>query len=625
MGVIGRWVLGLTLVVALLPVPASGAVGPSVRQVAGAPGNPFVAPTAIVQIGGSLFILDGNAVLRFDVATAAISVVAGVRAESGDADGTGQAARFDDPQGLTTDGVDLYVADTGNHTIRKLVVASGDVTTIAGSAGRPGSDDGVGAAARFRHPWGIAWTGDGALWVMDRGNVTVRRVRVSTGRVRTVAGVPGMPGTADGTGAAARFLSPTAVVAVPSGLFLTDGDRVRRLHIDSGEVATLASLAEPGLATKPTGITVARDVLVVAAVFDDHDDTVFTGLRTVSTVTGEVAELPSFANRDATALTTNASETRLFVTGHGDFYPSLYQTVLATGTSSDLSPFGATGEVDATGPAARFSFPGDVATDGTNLYVVDDGNQAIRTVAVATGAVDTLASGLGGALGGVTRAGGALYLGDGNKVSKVDIATGQVTTAATFGPGHVNDVTIVGPDMYVVFSDCALYRAPLAGGVAPSVFAGVPGSCGSADGVGSEARFGGDATCPACPPLGITNDGTNLYVADHLTVRKVSVATAAVSTLTAPGGSFDPQDDIAVTGGRVYVTRGGFQIVAVGTSGGPVVEVTTRDDEADHLGYAPTPARTTFVAEARGLVADPDGGTVFFTNRTGVGVLEALP
>ena len=75
------------------------------------------------------------------------------RAHRGARDGVGAAARFDRPKGIATDGTDLYVSDTGNNTIRKVVVATGTVSTIAGGAERAGSRDGIGSAARFDQPW----------------------------------------------------------------------------------------------------------------------------------------------------------------------------------------------------------------------------------------------------------------------------------------------------------------------------------------------------------------------------------------------------------------------------------------------------------------------------------------
>jgi hypothetical protein len=156
----------------------------------------------------------------------------------------------------------------------------------------------------------------------------------------------------------------------------------------------------------------------------------------------------------------------------------------------------------------------------------------------------------------------------------------------------------------------------------PHVFAGQPGDCGSDDGKGALARFGADVTCPACPPLGITGDGPNLYVADHLTVRKVVIAGRDVTTLTPAGPPWLPQQDITVAAGRIYVNRGGIVIASLATTGGPVTDVTSLNEARDHLGYTPTRASATYAFELLGLVAEPDGHRIFVTNRTGVGVIE---
>src|SRR5438132_4453248 len=125
------------------------------RQLAGAPVNPLSQPVAIAKAGRSLYVLDRNAVGRFDLRTSTYSNFAGTRYLAGSADGTGAGARFNGPQGITTDGVNLYVADTGNHTVRKVVIATQAVSTIAGLAGSPGSADGTGSTARFNQPSGI--------------------------------------------------------------------------------------------------------------------------------------------------------------------------------------------------------------------------------------------------------------------------------------------------------------------------------------------------------------------------------------------------------------------------------------------------------------------------------------
>src|SRR5258705_113385 len=124
-------------------------------------------------------------------------------------DGTGSAARFYHPQGVTVDSAgNVYVADTYNWTIRKVTPA-GVVTTLAGRSGNYGSADGTGSGAQFR-PQGVAVDNAGNIYVADGGNGTIRKVTLE-GNVTTLAGQAGSYGTADGTGNIARFNFPTGV------------------------------------------------------------------------------------------------------------------------------------------------------------------------------------------------------------------------------------------------------------------------------------------------------------------------------------------------------------------------------------------------------------------------------
>jgi hypothetical protein len=102
------------------------------------------------------------------------------------------------------------VADTGNNTIRKITAAG--VVTIAGSPMSPGSTDGPGSNARFIQPGGIAVDDAGHLYVADTGNNTIRKI-TAAGMVSTIAGFPGSPGSADGTGSTARFTQPSGIAA----------------------------------------------------------------------------------------------------------------------------------------------------------------------------------------------------------------------------------------------------------------------------------------------------------------------------------------------------------------------------------------------------------------------------
>jgi sugar lactone lactonase YvrE len=113
------------------------------------------------------------------------------------------------------------VADSGNHTIRKITPA-GVVTTLAGSPGQPGSADGVGSAARFNFPSGVAVDNAGYIYVADEQNCAIRRITPS-GVVTTIAGRPGQIGGADGVGSTAQFSYPDGVAVDGAGnLYVAD-------------------------------------------------------------------------------------------------------------------------------------------------------------------------------------------------------------------------------------------------------------------------------------------------------------------------------------------------------------------------------------------------------------------
>jgi hypothetical protein len=157
----------------------------------------FYQPNSVaVDSAGNVYVAEAIATIRKVTAAGVVTTIAGTPAEWGSTDGTGAAARFESPWGVTFDGVgNLYVADTGNSTIRKVTVA-GVVTTLAGVAKMPGTADGSASTARFRTPWGVAVDNAGNIYVADTANHTIRKVTV-LGYVTTLAGVPGMSGSTD--------------------------------------------------------------------------------------------------------------------------------------------------------------------------------------------------------------------------------------------------------------------------------------------------------------------------------------------------------------------------------------------------------------------------------------------
>lgn len=170
-----------------------------------------------------------------------VTTIAGLPSQFGTADGTGSAARFNRPVHLTVDpNGNIFVSDTGSNTIRKIT-PDGVVSTFAGTPGAKGGTDGVGPAAQFSYPQGIAADRAGNLYVADTGNQTIRKITPAA-VVTTFAGTPNVPGNLDGVGTAARFAGPQGVAVDATGnVFVADSgnDEIRKIAPDS-TVTTIA-------------------------------------------------------------------------------------------------------------------------------------------------------------------------------------------------------------------------------------------------------------------------------------------------------------------------------------------------------------------------------------------------
>jgi hypothetical protein len=484
----------------------------------------------------------------------------------GSADGTGSAARFslyitfnnglrvEGSGGVAVDSAgNVYVADEGNNTIRKVTPA-GVVTTLAGLAGTYGSADGTGSAARFLGPRGVAVDGEGNVYVADEFNVTIRKV-TPAGVVTTLAGLALTPGSADGTGGAARFSPPYGVAVDSAGnVYVAEFDRTIRKVTPMGVVTTLAGVEG--------GAGVAVDSAGNVYVVDGNTIRKVTPAGVVTVLAAQFVEPLGVAVDSAG---------NVYV---ADTYADTIQKITPEGVVTTLAGLSWNpGSADGTGSAARFNLPCSVAVDNAgNVYVGDTGNNTIRKVTPA-GAVTTLAgvpSSVGRALywndhpvlfnepwGVAVDSAGNVYVADRLNAVVQKVTPARFVTATLAGFYYPAGVAVdSAANLYVADLGNNTIQKVTPAGVA-TTFAGLAGKSGSVDGTGSDARFAG--------PSGVAVDNTgNVYVADSFnnTIRKVTPA-GVVTTLAGSYGNADgtgstaqfnyPQSVAVDSAGNVYV------------------------------------------------------------------------
>lgn len=536
----------------------------------------FNGPRSIAVDGdGNVYVADqGNHTIRKIAPTGVVTTLAGVAGlfdsdDSVSGDGPGDAARFYNPSGMAVDSDgNVYVADTNTSTIRKIT-PTGVVTTLAGTAHAIGSTDDAGPAARFNRPSGVVVDGDSNIYVADQQNHTIRKI-TSAGVVTTVAGTADMPGSADGMGTAARFNDPSAIAL----------DGIGNVYVADQKNHTIRK------------IDMASDVTTLAG--------------DVTTLAG-MAGTPGSANgTGADARFNGPAGVAVDRTGNvyvADQENHTIRKITPTGEVTTLagSP-GMRGRADGLGGRARFDGPSGVAIDGNgDLRVADQRNHTIRKV-TAGGDVTTVAGaapvlehadGTGSAArfreptGVAVDGDGNVYVADrdGQSIRKVT-PEGVVTTLVANIPGPLVNPTGLALDtagnLYVAVQGLNTIAKVTAGG-AVTTLAGTASEGGSNDGTGSAARFN-------LPSAVATDSAGNVYVADtnNSTIRKITPQ-GVVTTLAGQAGvhghndgpaadaSFAFPTSIAVdSAGNVYVTSN--QTIRKVTAEGVVSTLAGRPD-----------------------------------------------
>ena len=480
----------------------------------------FWSPSGLAISGTSLYVADlvNHALRVVDTGTKVVTTVAGVKKNSGTADGTGTNARFYYPISLAISGTSLYVAGYYSHAIRVVDTETAVVTTLAGVKGTSGTADGTGTNAQFYSPYGLSISCN-KLYVADQDNYAIRVVDTDTNEVTTVAGEKGTTGTADGTGTNARFSAPFVLQLDPAGdastFYVADYNAVRLMNFPSPPTAaptpaptTAAPTPAPTTAAPtPAPTTAAPTPAPTPACTPTTDPTVtpFVGQVTSGTAdaTGTNAQ---FNSLNGLAI----SGTKMYVADTNNHA----LRVVDTGTkevTTFVGVMGTSGTTDATGTNAQFWSPHGLAISGTSLYVADQLNYAIRIVDTETKEVTTLAGSKG----------------------TPGTADGTGTNAQFWSP---SGLAISGTSLYVADLVNHALRVVDTGTKVVTTVAGVKKNSGTADGTGTNARF--------YYPISLAISGTSLYVAGYYShaIRVVDTETAVVTTLAGVKGTSGTAD-----------------------------------------------------------------------------------
>jgi uncharacterized protein (TIGR03437 family) len=424
-------------------------------------------------------------------------------------------AQLNAPIGLALDAEgNLFIADSDNHKIRRVVASSGIITTIAGTGVRGNTGDGGAAtAARIGFPEGVFVDAQNNVFIADTFNDRVRRIAASDGRIATVAG-NGLNGySGDGTSATGTRLNcPTEIITDASGRLLIadrDNHRVRIVQAVPASDTTPPAIVLTAPTTNPTFTTSTSPLTLNGTASDANgvvqvqwfNDRGFSG-NAAGTNTWAALNIPLLIGTNNLTVTAidisgNASSVQLAVT----FNPQqLVSTLAGNGT------FGGTGDGGAA-VAAQLWSPRAVTVDGQgNVYVADTQNHRIRKIA-PSGVITSFAG--TGILGSS---------GDGGPATEATLNEPRSVLADSAGNVYIGD-----------FRNNRVRKVTPDGKISTVVGTGVEGDRGDG-GLATQAELSA--------PLGLTLDAQgNLYLADSLNnrVRKVNASDGKISTVAGNG------------------------------------------------------------------------------------------
>lgn len=244
----------------------------------------FTLPVGITKdVNNNLYVADMHRIRKI-TPDGQVTTYAGSGLRGTD-NGASDIARFNMPSSVAADQAgNLYVADQFNHQIRKIST-TGNVITIAGST-TPGSANGIGTNASFSLPYGVAVDPQGTvLYVADYGNNRIRRIDLATNEVSNYAG-DGTSTSKDGNGTLAGIPSPGGLFLAPDGsLYLTEkgAGKIRKIS-PGGDVTTIGGFLSAN--SSPVHLVVDKDENVYVVYRNNHHIKKYTKAGVESTIFG---------------------------------------------------------------------------------------------------------------------------------------------------------------------------------------------------------------------------------------------------------------------------------------------------------------------------------------------------
>ena len=426
---------------------------------------------------GDLYIADtaNGRVRRVDVTTGLISTVVGSgNGQSAGDGGPATAAIVSSPYGVVFDAAgNLFVSEEYGHRVRRVAAATGVITTYAGTGtGGFAGDNGPATTAQLQNPQGIALDPAGNLYIADYGNHRIRRVDATTHMISTVAGTDASGFAGDGGEAKAASISAYSVAVDNAGdIFIADADNQRIREVNAGGViSTAAGTGSRGFSGDGGAATAAPFMQPTSIALDAAGDIVIAELgnarvRRIDATTGVISTIAGGDGYAALgdgglAVNANAGEpcSVRFDAAGNLYFVDLENAVVrridaTTSIITTVAGNGTNGFSGDGGPAtsAELNEPVALAIDGQgNIFISDSSNHRIRRVDATTGKISTVAgNGTGGfsqdgiaatsselyfPLGIAVDSAGNLWIADNanNRVRRVNGA-GVITTVAGIG------------------------------------------------------------------------------------------------------------------------------------------------------------------------------------------------